>query len=266
MSRGNRKRRFDYYIDGYDDLSYLDNNYDDNDDYYYEDERQHYMPSDRFQKTNRYTGSARGSHKFVEGSNVIYGNQMRNNGTIEFSAIPGQGGLNPNRRPLGDETLMFSNTSSYDPYAPSIPSTNPHIARMLETQQLQLNQSQAHQDEIDKKMDNINYQMSSLAERLEDVSKNLANQQYNTSTLSFNNNANEVPMNNGFGGTSTTYIPNNVNNPAFNTNEIESGGVKSLKTKKLSKLALTGIIIWVLIILATIVFVILLFLGIIKIS
>ncbi|WP_022935263.1 hypothetical protein ACJA28_00910 [Mesomycoplasma moatsii] len=156
-----RREGFDYFIDRYED-SYQDDFYDD----YYDD----YIPGNRFQKRNRYTGDVVGKPQYVNTSSVYVPPQQQ--GTLEFSAIPGQGGLDPNVRPLGDQTMMLSTNS--------IGAPNPYVQQILQTQQLQLNQQKV---ELEQRIDAVGGAINKLAEKMDNVTKVLDN----TSTLTFKN-------------------------------------------------------------------------------
>lgn len=186
MSRWNGRRGFDYFVDKYDSYleDYSDDYYGYDDPYYDEPNAQRYQqPVDRFRKMNKYTGAPRGKAEMIDNTNHLYGiptqSRQRFQGTVEFSAIPGQGGLNPNQRPLGDQTMMVSNTSLSNP-------SNPHLLKLLETQQLQLDQSQMYQNEIDRRMNSIDDQMNMLANKIDNVTRVINN----TNTLTFKNDAN----------------------------------------------------------------------------
>lgn len=156
-----RREGFDYFIDRYED-SYQDDYYDD----YYDD----YVPGNRFQKRNRYTGDVVGKPQYVNSSPVYVPPQQQ--GTLEFSAIPGQGGLDPNVRPLGDQTMMLSSNSISTP--------NPYVKQILQTQQLQLNQQKV---ELEQRIDAVGGAINKLSEKMDNVTKVLDN----TSTLTFKN-------------------------------------------------------------------------------
>lgn len=191
-----RREGFDYFIDKC-ELSYPD--YELNDVYNNPRFRDEMYPGpgvDRFRKFNRYTGEAIGSQQYIENSiNTIYRdreNAFDNNrgGTVEFSAIPGQGGLNPNRRPLGDETMLFSNVSS----------RNPYVARYMENQQ----QNSA---EINKRIDMLNSQINTVVQKIDDVSRVINDEIRNTGTLSFSTNTNTMATGiSSFNNTNTTNL------------------------------------------------------------
>ena len=129
-------------------------------------------------ENNDYINNRRfGNNSFNKG---IYENN-RPDGTIEFSAFPGQGGLNPNERPLGDQTLMFSSSdlpASYNNRNNSL--ANRYVEQIIKTQQIQLNEQKK---EISKKFDNIDQVLNNISRKVDNVNRTIAN----TATLSFNN-------------------------------------------------------------------------------
>ncbi|WP_406602427.1 hypothetical protein ACJA29_03070 [Metamycoplasma sualvi] len=220
MSRWNGKRGFDYFVDKYD--SYLEDYSDDyNGNYYdesycYESNQPRYQqPIDRFKKVNKYTGAPRGRAEFVDNTNHLYGiptqSRQRLQGTVEFSALPGQGGLNPNQRPLGDQTMMVSNTSLAN-------TSNPHLLKLLETQQLQLDQSQMHQNEIDRRMDSLDDQMNVLANKIDNVTRVINN----TNTLTFKNDANTNTLDTNVRNQENTANISNSNTQEFSYSQPQS--------------------------------------------
>ena len=60
--------------------------------------------------------------------------------------------------------MMVSNTSLAN-------TSNPHLLKLLETQQLQLDQSQMYQNEIDRRMNSIDDQMNVLANKIDNVTR-----------------------------------------------------------------------------------------------
>ena len=286
MSKWNGRRGFDYFVDKYDSYleDYADEYYDENEQYNYNRTPQQI---DRFKKLNKYTGAPRGNRTDIIESNYMYGiptqSRQRYQGTIEFSAVPGQGGLNPNRRPLGDQTMMVSDTSLAN-------TSNPHLLKLIETQQMQIDQSQTYQNEIDRRMDFIDNQMNELANKIDNVTKIINN----TNTLTFKNNDtytstldtnvnNNSNYQNQYNTSSTninttnshSIIENNKQNYPISVNEpskvednakvvVDNKNEKNSKKKKNSTLVIVGFIIWALIIVAVIVVSVLLFLGIIK--
>ncbi len=138
-----RRDGFDYYIDRFEDTyrTYEDDYYDD-----YEDYRRGYE-EDRFARRNRYTGEISGRPHYNTTS-IYAGQRPRNQGTLEFTAAPGQGGLDPNMRPLGDETMFFSTPANTQVSAMS---ANPYVRQILENQQIQSNQ----QAELMKKVNDL---------------------------------------------------------------------------------------------------------------
>lgn len=67
-------------------------------------------PENRFERKNKYTGEThRPTHV---NTSMMYG--QKQGGTLEFSAVPNHG-LDPNSRPLGDQTMVISNASP-NPY------------------------------------------------------------------------------------------------------------------------------------------------------
>ena len=220
MSRWNGKRGFDYFVDKYD--SYLEDYSDDyNGNYYdesycYESNQPRYQqPIDRFKKVNKYTGAPRGRAEFVDNTNHLYGiptqSRQRLQGTVEFSALPGQGGLNPNQRPLGDQTMMVSNTSLAN-------TSNPHLLKLLETQQLQLDQSQVYQNEINSRMNSLDDQMNVLANKIDNVTRVINN----TSTLTFKNDANTGTLDTKVSNQENTANINNTNTQEFSHSQQQS--------------------------------------------
>ena len=130
-------------------------------------------------ENNDYINNRRfGNNSFNKG---IYENN-RPDGTIEFSAFPGQGGLNPNERPLGDQTLMFSSSelpSSYNNRNNNA-MANRYVEQIIKTQQIQLNEQKR---EISKKFDNIDQALNNISKKVDNVNRTIAS----TTTLSFNN-------------------------------------------------------------------------------
>ncbi len=303
MSKWNGRRGFDYFVDKYD--SYLEDyseDYYDDQSYYDElNSTRYQQPIDRFRKNNKYTGAPRGRADIIDNTNHLYGiptqSRQRFQGTVEFSAIPGQGGLNPNQRPLGDQTMMVSNASLSN-------SSNPHLIKLLETQQLQLDQSQMYQNEIDRRMNSIDDQMNVLANKIDNVTRVINN----TNTLTFRNDANTATIDTNIKNSENITSSNNSNTQEFNpatqpqnnnttssytmpvdhkqttvninvetpkedfnkTVEIKKSEAKiedtkvEKKKKKNSSLVIFGFVLWALIIVAIIVVSILLFMGIIK--
>ena len=105
----------------------------------------------------------------------------RMDGTIEFSAFPGQGGLNPNERPLGDQTLMFSTSDLPSYNRNNNVMANKYVEQIIKTQQIQLNEQNK---EINRKFDNIDLVLNNISKKVDNVNRTIAN----TATLSFNNN------------------------------------------------------------------------------
>ena len=147
--------------------------------------------SPQYPENNNYYGNGFENNDQININNRRFGNNSFNNGfnensrmdgTIEFSAFPGQGGLNPNERPLGDQTLMFSSSelpSSYNNRNNNA-MANRYVEQIIKTQQIQLNEQKK---EISKKFDNIDQVLNNISRKVDNVNRTIAN----TATLSFNN-------------------------------------------------------------------------------
>lgn len=147
--------------------------------------------SPQYSENNNYYGNGFENNDQININNRRFGNNSFNNGsnensrmdgTIEFSAFPGQGGLNPNERPLGDQTLMFSSSelpSSYNNRNNNA-MANRYVEQIIKTQQIQLNEQKK---EISKKFDNIDQVLNNISRKVDNVNRTIAN----TATLSFNN-------------------------------------------------------------------------------
>lgn len=147
--------------------------------------------SPQYPENNNYYGNGFENNDQININNRRFSNNSFNNGfnensrmdgTIEFSAFPGQGGLNPNERPLGDQTLMFSSSelpSSYNNRNNNA-MANRYVEQIIKTQQIQLNEQKK---EISKKFDNIDQVLNNISRKVDNVNRTIAN----TATLSFNN-------------------------------------------------------------------------------
>lgn len=147
--------------------------------------------SPQYPENNNYYGNGFENNDQININNRRFGNNSFNNGfnensrmdgTIEFSAFPGQGGLNPNERPLGDQTLMFSSSelpSSYNNRNNNA-MANRYVEQIIKTQQIQLNEQKR---EISKKFDNIDQALNNISKKVDNVNRTIAS----TTTLSFNN-------------------------------------------------------------------------------
>lgn len=147
--------------------------------------------SPQYPENNNYYGNGFENNDQININNKRFGNNSFNNGfnensrmdgTIEFSAFPGQGGLNPNERPLGDQTLMFSSSELPTSYnnRNNNAMANRYVEQIIKTQQIQLNEQKK---EISKKFDNIDQVLNNISRKVDDVNRTIAN----TATLSFNN-------------------------------------------------------------------------------
>ncbi len=255
-----RRRRdgFDYFVDRY-ETSYVD------DEFYPDD----YIPGDRFQKYNRYTGEIQGKPRFIDTSTVYFPQRQ---GTMEFSALPGQGGLNPNVRPLGEQTMMITPINPYSqgmvanitPVAPVAP--NPYLQQTMapgvNTQQIQMQQM-----ELSHKIDNLGYAMNTLAMKVDNTAAKIDA----TGTLTFRNpmRTEEIPARRPVPAPTQTIqaspaiVPAPVVQPTA-TVAVPKTQQKPKKKKKLSKGVIIGGTIGIIVAIALIVVGVLLILGIIS--
>ena len=153
MSRTRRGRRegFDYFVDKY-ESTYQDDIYDDD----FDDEDGYYAPVDRFARKNRYTGEIyRPKHI---NTSTLYGQPQY--GTLEFSAVNGHG-LDPNMRPLGDQTMMI--TSSPNPYMQQLQQQTQQVGT---TQQLEGFKNEVTQ-ELDQRFGNVDGALGALSEKVD---------------------------------------------------------------------------------------------------
>lgn len=141
MPRRRNGDGFDYFVDRYDNI------YDD-----FEDTD--YIPGDRFSKRNRYTSEKYGHKPTYVNTSSIYTYQNPQQGTLEFSALPGQGGLNPNQRPLGDQTLMMNVDENIG--------ANPFIKKMIEVQATQQVQLDSQKEAMEAGFDNLTKKLDIL--------------------------------------------------------------------------------------------------------
>ena len=270
-----RRRRdgFDYFVDRY-ETSYVD------DEFYSDD----YIPGDRFQKYNRYTGEIQGKPRFIDTSTVYFPQRQ---GTMEFSALPGQGGLNPNVRPLGEQTMMITPINPYSqgmvanitPVAPNpylqqtmMMAPNPYMQQPMapgvNTQQIQMQQM-----ELSHKIDNLGYAMNTLAMKVDNTAAKIDA----TGTLTFRNPmrteeiparrphpvARPVPAPTQTIQASPAIVPAPVVQPTA-TVAVPKTQQKPKKKKKLSKGVIIGGTIGIIVAIALIVVGVLLIVGIIS--
>lgn len=235
MPRRRRREGFDYFIDRYENSYY--------DDYYeYGDFDPNYIPGNRFQKYNKYTGQVQGQPHPVNTSSV-YAGMGQQQGTLEFSALPGQGGLNANERPLGDQTLMISNPEFQ--VAP-----NPYVQQIIQTQQLQFDQQKTE----------INNRFNELVSKVDNLTKEFQN----TQTLSFSNAAKTQVVKPTNASTRSTTQAISTDPASQKTSTVVKKSTTNNKKKKLSTTVIVWSIFGILITLGLIAVGVLMIMGIIK--